>query len=258
MSRLGCKMILTARTEAKAQDLLKEFPKETDCRIVDFEDLHASVAFAMSIASAGKLPDLILLNHGLQCNEKIITQENFEKSFQVNFISQLLVIETWYKSGIFYRESKFKIKIGFVSSGMHKLVDAVRWDDLDFEAREYTFKDAYCQSKLFQLLYMQILVQKCPQVTWFATEPGPVKSNIYRPESGFVEPPWKGFEDRPTPDQGSYPGVFALVNDIQSGAFLKVPDGSAGELSPLVVDERNQEMLKVMIEDVCTTYSVCK
>ncbi|MCZ6909634.1 MAG: SDR family NAD(P)-dependent oxidoreductase, partial [Rickettsia endosymbiont of Ixodes persulcatus] len=231
MYNLGCSLILTARTREKSEALSKKFAR-AKIITVDFEDLNATVAFARQVADFNHFPDFTLLNHGIQCKEKCITPEVFEKTLQVNFISQLLIVEAWLRSGCLSstRETVPK-KIGFVSSGMHRLEEKLHWDDLNFEDRTYSFKDAYCQSKLLQLVYMGILTIEAPQVTWFATEPGPVKTDIYRPSSGFEKPPWEGFEDRPTPDMGAYPGVHGFMEDIGQGAFLSVPDGRPGEIS---------------------------
>jgi len=190
----------------------------------------------------GEVPPLdhLILNAGLQSNERKMTEDGQELTWQVNYLSQVLVVEEWIDSGVFNENSR----IVFVSSGMHRLVDRLQLDDIHFEKRKYTFKDAYIQSKLAQILYMHRLVKMYPKFHFSAVEPGPVKTDIYRKESGFQQCPWEGFEDRPSPDEGAFPILYCSVeSDVKSGDFRGVPDGRISEKSKEAKDVQREEEL---------------
>ena len=85
---------------------------------------------------------------------------------------------------------------------------------------------------------MRYLCKTDNKIKYLAVEPGPVKTDIYRTgkkldwsfsycclDSGFEEPPWEGFDERPSPDEGAYPILYCCVESVNTGDFRKVPDG---------------------------------
>ncbi|PRP85941.1 dehydrogenase [Planoprotostelium fungivorum] len=252
------RLILAVRNREKGEEATNDIiqfaeqhskrPPHIDIMEIECSDLSSVEAFSCNYSkdlhSTTRPPlDFLILNAGLQLNQRETTVDGNEKTWQVNYLSQVCVVEEWLKSGVITQ----KTRVVFVSSGMHRLVDRLQLDDIHFQHRTYTFKDAYTQSKLCQLLYMHHLVKLYPSHHFYAVEPGPVKTEIYRKDSGFKECPWEGFEDRPSPDEGAFPILYCCVEDkVKSGGFYAVPDGREGEKSEEARSvEREEELWKL-------------
>ncbi|CAM0135435.1 unnamed protein product [Umbelopsis sp. WA50703] len=255
---LGANINICVRSSSKAEEAKKGIVKYVKDHAADQAStverrLSAHLVEMSDFASVRSLCeelqfpiDILINNAGLQRKEKQLTNDGYELTWQVNylcstFLMTKLLLPRLEEAG---KLNQRRSRVINISSGMHKMVEDFDFDDFNFDKRPYGFVQAYTQSKLAQILnveyYTNVVLPPTISSTatlFYCVEPGSVKTNIYRQESGFEAPPWDGFEERPTPDEAAYPILVCIVNDnITPGALIAVPDGRHGQKSNLAQD----------------------
>ncbi|CAO3674705.1 unnamed protein product [Umbelopsis ramanniana] len=262
---LGANVHIGVRTKAKGGETLQqivEYVKEHEperasdvqnrlfAHYVEMSDFASVRAFCQSFQQP---IDILVNNAGLQSNEKKTTKDGYEMTWQVNYLSSTflttrLLLPLLEQAG---KDRGKRAKVINITSGMHKMVKDLDLDDINFDKNEYDYTEAYTKSKLAQILnveyYTKIELPPSESPTsplFYGIIPGPVKTNIYRQENGFEQPPWDGFADRPSPDEAAYPiFVCALEDYAAPGSLLAVPDGREDTKSDLAQDMNLAESL---------------
>ncbi len=135
-------VIATGRNPERVQ----QFKERFKLFVVDFSDLKVTDGIAREICRSYS-PDLVINNAGvLSPPDVFITADDLEYSFQVNFLSHLLLNEIIIKS----QTEKGKLFIASVTSQVYRNVNPDQ-DLLNFKASYRPFK-AYSLSKFFLAL----------------------------------------------------------------------------------------------------------
>jgi NAD(P)-dependent dehydrogenase (short-subunit alcohol dehydrogenase family) len=148
---------------------------------VDFSDLKQVAITARAICEAHKLSYIINNAGVLSPPEYIKTIDGLEYTFQVNFISHLLINEiilTWMKeSG--------PVRIAAITSPVYRFTGSDPYSQQGKD--DYNAMRAYSSSKLYLVLMCGFLSSKYNKqvLQCFSFDPGTFSSGIYRMQKGW-------------------------------------------------------------------------
>ena len=177
----GAIVILACRNRAKADAAAKEVTRRTwndDVHVVDLDlaDL-ASVRKAADdiLAGWGRL-DVLVNNAGGTWSEHLLTAQGFEYTFGVNHLGHFYLTNLLLDR---LQASAPARVVSVTSVGHHFTRGGLRFDDLQSEKR-YQGMEAYCRSKLANVLFIRQLAKRLEgtTVTANAAHPGWVRSRF--------------------------------------------------------------------------------
>ncbi len=181
VAALGATTVLACRSTDKAEVAAKEVTQRTwndDVHIVtlDLADLVSVKQAAEDVLSRWDRLDVLVNNAGGTWSERTLTAQGFEHTFGVNHL------------GHFYLTNQLLPRlcdaaapriVNVTSVGHHFASKGMRFDDLQSE-RHYDGMDAYCRSKLANVLFTRELARRLAGsgVTANAAHPGWVRSRF--------------------------------------------------------------------------------
>ena len=180
LAEMGARVILHGRNRSKAQRVLKEIRQNTgndqmDLFIADLSSLSQIRTMGAEIRRKYNRLDVLINNAGVAMNQLELSEDGYEMTFAVNYLAAfaltLHLLELLAQS-----ESS---RIINVSSMVHS-------SSLDFEnlgqPRHFDGWDAYCQSKLCNLLFTYELAEKLQNqgVTANCLHPGVIDTKLLR------------------------------------------------------------------------------
>ena len=181
VAALQATTVLACRNQAKAEAAAKEVTRRTwndDVHVValDLADLASVRKAAEDILSRWDRLDVLVNNAGGTWSRRRLTAQGFEYTFGVNhlghfYLTNLLLARL---------ESDAPARVVSVTSiGHHFARGGMRFDDLQSE-RGYEGMDAYCRSKLANVLFVRELARReaAAGVTANAAHPGWVRSSF--------------------------------------------------------------------------------
>lgn len=183
---------------------------------VDFSDLNHVVNTTKQICESYDL-NIVINNAGsLSPPDFTSTINGLEYTFQVNFLSHLLINEIILRA----INDNRQIKIVTVTSPVYMLVDT----DLNFktEVQRYSPMKAYSTSKLYLTLMYEFLSAKYPEFNLhcFSFNPGTFRSGIFRTQKKWFR------------------GMYHIASP-----FMRSPDKVAKVLAELIVKEELEKGL---------------
>jgi NAD(P)-dependent dehydrogenase (short-subunit alcohol dehydrogenase family) len=226
----GARVVITARSEAKAQGALDAIRAAVPSADVDFVLLDLTNPTSIESAAVGireKLPrlDALINNAGVMQPPLVRTDEGYELQMATNHLGHFRL-----NSKLLDHLEASGGRIVAVSSIAHKF-GKIDLNDLMFERRSYDSTVAYGQSKLANLLYAKELDRRLEargsKVVAIACHPGYAATNLQSAGVGM--------------DGGSrfFRGFYAVTNKIvaqsaEEGAYPLVlaaaePDAQRGE-----------------------------
>lgn len=187
LARKGYTVVLAARNEAKAAAVTTEIVMSTGNRDVDY-----LIADLGSLAQLHRLAetfivryprlDVLLNNAGIIMPQRELTEDGYEKTFQVNYLAQ------FYLTQLLLSELQ-KSPQGRVINLSSSVYRAGKFDPGNLQS-EYRFSTigAYAASKLCVLLFTVELAQrlKPTRITANAVHPGIVRTPMMRGPSGVL------------------------------------------------------------------------
>lgn len=206
LARNGYAVVLAARDPAKAATVASEIVSSTGNRDVDYltADLR-SLAQLHRLAETFMVRyprlDVLINNAGILMPRRVLTEDGYETTFQVNYLSQ------FYLTHLLLDELK-KSAQGRVINLSSSVYRAGKFepDNLQSERRFSTF-GAYAASKLLVLLFTIELANRL--------KPTPVTANAVHP--GVVR----------TPMMRRAPGVFRAISYVALPFSLSADKGAA-------------------------------
>ena len=180
LTRLGARVVITARDLAKGALAVEEIARRGDSRPelvqLDLADLDAVHRCADEVLD--RFPELRVLvcNAGLTLSRRAETVQGFEYLFGVNHLGHFLLVERLRQRLI----DSAPARIIVVSSDMHRIAyRGLAFDDLQ-TSRGYVSYDAYGKTKLANILFVRELARQLQGtgVTANAVHPGLVKTNF--------------------------------------------------------------------------------
>jgi retinol dehydrogenase-12 len=210
LARKGYVVVLAARNQAKAAAVTKEVVASTDNRDVDYltADLR-SLAQLHRLAETFSLRyprlDVLINNAGIVMPRRVVTEDGYETTFQVNYLSQ------FYLTHLLLSELK-KSRQGRVINVSSSVYRAGKFDPDNLQS-EYRFSTlgAYAASKLLVLLFTIELAHrlKPTRITANAVHPGIVRTPMMLEAPGiFRAMSYAALPFSLSPDKGAATSVY--------------------------------------------------
>ncbi len=183
----GARVVLVSRNEAKGQRVKREIIQQTGNERIDF--FRADLSLLKEVRRvAGEIQrkidriDVLLNNAGAFFNNKILTEEGFEKTFALNHLNYFLL--TRELLGLLKEAPAGRIVN--VASDAHQGVE-IDFDNLNGE-KEYSGWKAYQRSKLANIMFTYHLAEeiKGTKLTANCLHPGFVKTSFGNNNRGLV------------------------------------------------------------------------
>jgi len=179
-------VVLACRNQAKAQAAAREITTRTwndDVHVVplDLADLASVRKAADDILTRWDRLDVLVNNAGGTWSVRQETAQGFEQTFGVNHLGHFALTNRLLPR---LRAGAPSRIINLTSVGHHAARRGMRFDDLQSE-RHYEAMEAYCRSKLANVLFTRHLAKRLDgaglgdaTVTVNAVHPGPVRSSF--------------------------------------------------------------------------------
>ena len=163
----GHRVIAHARDKAKAAQLGEALPGVAAVLVGDLESLAETKSLAAAANEHGPF-DAVVHNAGLGGHaRREATVDGLERIFQVNVLAPYVLTALLGPCR----------RIVYLSSGM-QAGGIVSLRDLQFERRRWDGEQAYCDSKLCDVLLALVVARRWPQSLSNAVDPGWVKTNM--------------------------------------------------------------------------------
>ena len=222
LAKKGASVVIIARSNTKANEVIKEIEKEGgkgQSIILDLSSMENTKEAAESITYAVKRLDVLINNAGAHFPKYIETSEGFESTLALNYLSPFLLthhlIEQMEQTASEYGEAR----IINISSVMHK--GPINWDDLNYKETIYKSSSAYYQSKHLLTSFTYYLSRQLKEkgITVNCIHPGFVKTALAQSDYPFpmnLIVPIVGFFIGESPEQAADTPVWlALSNEVK-------------------------------------------
>ena len=199
----GHHVVLHARTVVRAGDARRALPKAAGVVVGDLASLSQTRDLAHTAAHAGPF-DAIVHNAGVggQPTDRTLTADGLERIFQVNVVAPYLLTAIMpTPRRLVYLTSRLQ------STGRAHL------DDLQWEQRDWDGMQAYCDSKLYDLMLALALARLWPHVITNGVDPGWIRTRMGGP--GATDDLPEGAETQVWLASASEPAALA------TGRYLK-------------------------------------
>ncbi|KAF0848038.1 oxidoreductase [Nocardia caishijiensis] len=220
LSAKGARVILACRDTAKAEQVARELPGETEVRELDLADLNSVRAFAESIERV----DVLVNNAGVMALPLRRTADGFEMQFGTNHLGHFALTNLLL--------DRIADRVVTVSSNAHR-IGRIDLTDPNWEQRRYDRWRAYGQSKLANLMFATELQRRLAgegsSVLSVAAHPGYAATELMSHTESVQEVfMWLGNRMfAQSAAQGALPTLFAATADVEPGGFYG-PDGLFG------------------------------
>ena len=209
LAQKGAFVIIVARNNAKAKEVITEIEKEGgrgQFVIADLSSMKETKEAAESIAKIVNRLDVLINNAGAHFSKHKSTTDGFEPTLALNYLSPFLLtfrlLDQIEKTASKYDEAR----IINISSIMHKA--QINWDDLNCREAAYKSTTAYYQSKHMLTSFTYYLSRKLIKtgITVNCIHPGFVKTALAQSDYPFpmnVIVPIVGFFIGESPEQAA-------------------------------------------------------
>ena len=226
----GAHVVLAVRNLDKGKDAAHRIEQATPGARVELQELDlTSLASVRDAADQLKADhesiDLLINNAGVMFTPKTATKDGFELQFGTNHLGHFAFTGLLLDRVLAAPGSR----VVTVSSTGHRLIDAIRFDDLQWE-RSYNRFRAYGQSKLANLLFTYELQRRLQGTNTIAAAAHPGGSNtelmrnlpqLVQPLAALARPLFQGA------DMGALPTLRAATDPGVLGGQYFGPDGFA-------------------------------
>lgn len=192
LARAGCEVILAVRSAEKGRDAVERIRRELPqvkvrAESLDLASLTSIHHFAAKIEKEEKL-DLLLNNAGVMAiPTRELTADEFEQQFGVNFLGHFALTALLVPTLLRARAPRVTT-VSSIAANMR--MKRINFDDLQGE-HSYDPWNAYCQSKLADLMFALELSRRCQRKNYSllsnAAHPGYSRTNLFT--SGPGKPP---------------------------------------------------------------------
>lgn len=228
----GAKVIMTSRSIAAGEDVAKTLASDGNIKgsvvvkQLDLADLQSVRRLSDELQKEDRI-DMLICNAGVMLAPESKTADGFELHWGTNYVGHFALTSALLPKMI-AQPTHSRVVI-LTSLAYEWCKGPIRFDDLNFSERKYTWKEAYGQSKLANLLHVRQLAKELEgtNVAAFAVHPGIVSTSLFR-NSGtyamFINLLGKfRVIDLKTAAQGAATSVYAAVSpelEGQSGVYL--------------------------------------
>ena len=172
----GHRVVVHARTPARADDVRDLLPGAADVLVADVSSLAQTRALAAAATSAGPF-DVVVHNVGVGGGvpERTVTGDGLEQIFQVNVLAPYLL------TALMPRPAR----LVYLTSGLQEQGEP-RLDDLQSERGPWNGMQAYSDSKLYDVVLAFAVARRWPEVVGNAVDPGWIRTRMGGP--GATDP----------------------------------------------------------------------
>jgi len=226
----GANLLLINRNEEKSinvcEEIRQEFGVKCEYKIADFSQISDVKNVGNELLESDQIIDVFIHNAGVYSTKKIITDDDLELVFQVDYLGSFIL--TYMLRDKLKAQKKARILL--VNSEGHRFaILGIHLDDLKWEDHHYSGLRSYGVAKTAQLLSMIKFDDyfKDSGVTINAMHPGSVKSNMGQNNGRFYRFFKRLFVDRAakSPEISAtalyYLGVSEELEGV-SGKFYRV------------------------------------
>ena len=226
----GAHVVLAVRNLDKGKDAARRIEATAPGARVDWQELDLTSLVSVhdaadQLRADHQSIDLLINNAGVMFTPRTSTKDGFELQFGTNHLGHFAFTGLLLDRVLAVPGSR----VVTVSSTGHRLIDAIRFDDLQWE-RGYNRFRAYGQSKLANLLFTYELQRRLRGTATIATAAHPGGSNtelmrnlprLVQPLTALARPLFQGA------DMGALPTLRAATDpDVLGGQYFG-PDGFA-------------------------------
>jgi retinol dehydrogenase-12 len=247
LAREGFRVVLAARNTAKAEVVVREIAALTagagaDYIVADLASLRQTRALAESFRRRYPRLDVLINNAGVFLPERTETEDGFETTYQVNYLSHFLL--TQLLLGELEKSEQGRI-VNLTSS-----VYAVgRFDPRNLQSeRRFSVLGTYSASKLFMLMFTRELARRLEgtRITANAVHPGIVRTRMmqHAPGAAFRILSYLSLPFSISPEHGARTSVYLAsspdVVGVSGGYFTRC---RRAEAKNRFDTEENRELL---------------
>jgi len=186
LARRGARVVMVVRNPAKGEKVRRDIVRasgnaEVELEIADFARQASIRAFALALAERHPTLDVLVNNAGIWSERRRTSPEGVELTWATNvlgyFLATSLLLPRLRASG--------RARVVNVAS---RLAGGLDLDDVEFERRPYTGRDAYAQSKQANRMLTWALARRLDGtgVTANAVHPGFVSTEIFAKGGGLA------------------------------------------------------------------------
>lgn len=220
LARVGAKVILACRDEARGRATADEIGESTTVQRLDLADLASIREFAASVAEV----DVLLNNAGVMATPPGRTVDGFETQVGINHLGHFALTALLL--------DRIRDRIVTVSSGVH-ILGKVVLSDLNWASRRYRRWPAYSQSKLANLMFAYELQRRLTAVNSeklsVAVHPGYARTNLHRHARGLQSAALVASAGAfgQSAEMGALPLLYAATGAVAAGGYYG-PGGLGG------------------------------
>uniref|UniRef100_A0A8D3D7P2 Retinol dehydrogenase 13 n=1 Tax=Scophthalmus maximus TaxID=52904 RepID=A0A8D3D7P2_SCOMX len=224
LAKRGGRIIMGCRDMEKCEAAAKEIRGKTlnphvyACHL-DLASVKSIRAFAERIKQEEQRVDVLINNAGVMRCPAWKTEDGFEMQFGVNHLGHFLLTNLLLDK---LKESAPSRVINLAS--LAHIVGKIDFEDLNWENKKFDTKQAYCQSKLANVLFTRELAKRLQGtgVTVNAVHPGVVATDLGR-HTGLHQSQFSSsvLSEYPAsifnPELGAQPSVYLAVSEELEG-----------------------------------------
>ena len=167
LAKAGHHVVLHARDETRAEQALGAVPEAAGVATGDLS-LIAGIRQAAATASALGPFDVVIHNAGVGGGgPRQVTADGTERIFAVNVLAPYLLTALM----------ELPERLVYLSSGLES-AGRVNTGDLQWDKRRWNGMQAYCDSKLYDVLLAFAVARRAPKVRSNAVDPGWIKTKL--------------------------------------------------------------------------------
>ncbi|HLL01009.1 MAG TPA: SDR family oxidoreductase [Myxococcaceae bacterium] len=245
LARKGARVVVHGRSAARVDNARKKIEEaggRTEGVVFELSSLASVRQGAEELARRFPRLDVLVNNAGVFMNERVVTEDGLETTFQVNHLAPFLLTTLLLQGPL----SGPGVRIVNVSSIAHNR-GRMNFEDLQL-ARGYNGYGAYAQSKLANVLFTFELAQRVPAdlVTVNCLHPGVVSTKLL--VEGF------GMQGNDTLEQAAATSVYLAwapeAAKVTGRYFVRQREASP---SPSALDEETRRKLWEISETLCAS-----
>jgi NAD(P)-dependent dehydrogenase (short-subunit alcohol dehydrogenase family) len=166
----GHRVVLHARGDARAEEALAAVPEAAGVAVGDLSVVDGIRQTAAAATALGPF-DTVIHNAGVgAAAARHPTADGYERIFAVNVLGPYLLTALM----------ELPPRLVYLSSGL-EASGRVNLDDLQWERRRWNGMQAYCDSKLYDVLIAFAVARRYPDVLSNAVDPGWIKTKLAGP-----------------------------------------------------------------------------
>uniref|UniRef100_A0A3B4T836 Retinol dehydrogenase 13 n=1 Tax=Seriola dumerili TaxID=41447 RepID=A0A3B4T836_SERDU len=242
LAKRGGRIIMGCRDMEKCEAAAKEIRGKTLNPHVYARHLDlASMKSIREFAESEQRVDVLVNNAGVMRCPAWRTEDGFDMQFGVNYLGHFLLTNLLLDK---LKESAPSRVINLAS--LAHIVGKIDFEDLNWEKKKFDTKQAYCQSKLANVLFTRELAKRLQGtgVTVNAVHPGVVATELGR-HTGLHQSQFSSSVLSPffsllvkNPELGAQPSIYLAVSEEMEGVTGRYYDVmTEKEPAPLALDE---------------------